>query len=88
MGFRLKKGRLSEYWEKNGWKNEVMPLMGFERGPEGRNLSNRDHRTKINSLKPRQTYENKLMKPKVERIYFERRPELMGEKMTIRKKRN
>lgn len=33
LAFHRKKGLLSEYMDKNGWKNDVMPIMGFERSP-------------------------------------------------------
>ena len=33
MTFHRKKGRLSEFMDKNGWMSPVVPLMGFERTP-------------------------------------------------------
>jgi hypothetical protein len=55
---------------------------------EARNLSNRDRKNKINSLKPRIKYENSVgKKPKVDQEYLNTISVLMSEKLRIRKKR-
>lgn len=56
LAFHRKKGRLSEFMDKNGWMSPVMPIMGFERTEDARNLSNRDRQKRISSLKPRIIY--------------------------------
>ena len=63
----------------------VMPMIGSE---EARNLSNRDRKNKINSLKPRIKYENTVeKKPKVDQEYHNTISVLLSEKLRIRKKR-
>ncbi len=42
MAFHRKKGRLSEFMDKNGWMSAVVPMMGFERTEKARFFSNRD----------------------------------------------
>ena len=38
VAFHKRKGRLSEFMDKNGWMNKVIPLMGDERNKESRKL--------------------------------------------------
>jgi hypothetical protein len=74
--------------DKNGWMAPVMPIMGFERTEEARDLSNAARRNRINSLKPRVEYENPAEpKTKVNQTYFNTISGLMSEKLRIRKKR-
>ena len=74
--------------DKNGWISAVMPLMGFERTDDARNVSNAVRKKRINSLKPRVAYENPAEpKTKINQQYFNKISGLMSEKVRIRKKR-
>lgn len=88
MAFHRKKGRLSEFMDKNGWMSEVVPIMGFERGQTARALSNRDRQNRINSLKPKPVYENPTArKPNISPDYHNTISVVMAEKLRIRQKR-
>lgn len=49
--FHLKKGRLTEFLDKNAWMKTVYLLSGFERSEKARSLCNRDRHSKIKNLK-------------------------------------
>ena len=36
--------------DKNGWMNQVIKIMGFERTKEARDASNRDRQRRIDSM--------------------------------------
>jgi hypothetical protein len=86
--FHRKKGRLSEFMDKNGWMSPVVPIMGFERTEKARVLSNRDRQNRINSLKVKPAYENPAAKkPEVSPEYSNTISVVMTEKLRIRNKR-
>jgi hypothetical protein len=54
--FHKKKGRLSEFMDKNGWMSPVTTIMGFERNENARLISNQERERRIKSLKPKMKY--------------------------------
>jgi hypothetical protein len=88
QAFHRKKGRLSEFMDNNGWMSTVVPIMGFERNPAARQLSNRDRDQRIKSLKARPVYEHTAKQPKINQEYFNTISSLMSQKLKIRKERN
>jgi hypothetical protein len=64
--------------DRNGWMSPVMPIMGFERGEQARQFSNRDREKRIRSLKPRPLYEHKAKQPKINQEYFNTISSLMS----------
>ena len=56
--FHLKKGRLTEFWDKNGWMKETYLMAGHERSERSRSINNRDRDSKIKTLKERIDYES------------------------------
>jgi PHD/YefM family antitoxin component YafN of YafNO toxin-antitoxin module len=51
--FHLKKGRLTEFWDKNSWMKTVYLMNGHERSERSRSFNNRDRDGKIKNLKER-----------------------------------
>jgi len=64
--------------EKNGWMNEVVPIMGDERTLKSRKVSNEVRSTKVSSLKPKTSYQSRIKRPPTCMNYFNTIPNLMG----------
>jgi len=50
LRFHLKKGRLSEFVDNNGWMNTVYLMSGDERTHRAREINNRDRSLRIANL--------------------------------------
>lgn len=50
LRFHLKKGRLGEFVDNNGWMNTVYLMSGDERTPKAREFNNRDRSLRIANL--------------------------------------
>lgn len=59
--FHLKKGRLSEFVDKNGWMNTVYMMTGDERSKRSRQCNLADRTQKIQALKKAPEYHSHLI---------------------------
>jgi hypothetical protein len=75
--------------DKNGWTNQISPIMGYERSKTARSHSNRLREEKIKSGKSSTKYQNPVAKkPLRDPNFITTISQLMEKKLSIRKQRS
>ena len=92
--FRKRKGRLTEFMDKNGWMNKVVKIMGFERTDAAREASNKDRQRRIESLPKRKIFENPVALKPVARellnssLMYKEKAKIRNQRFSFREKNN